>query len=683
MTNNFSTVKELQASRKFLLVRLEPARYLNDLLSLSGGGIYQATISGLFFSRVKANGTTLTKVTTVTNSGEWSYNETTGVLRVYSTPSASNALVGFHYLFYTGERFRMTYQDPEDSSTALRDWEPKIKNNPTISSTIENVTRGRLSISGSNFTVINDDNEFQDYLTGNDSFYNKEIKVWTCLDSTDNIKKNFHGKITSLRLTRTEVSINFEDNLSVLSLPALMGDNSLRTYFNLQDNSSLDPSKNGRPIPFMFGRVTRYQLLRDAVTNLGDAKKIDPESLYEAACTNFNSNISTTVNREWGLCRTKDGFLDFGHTPSAISQADANFTRFTSSAANIAKMFIGDTFVVNNGGTDYYFRTFHVDRVSNYIYATKNAAVATNDIIVTNKAPSIVIQQSATTFHYCLYGRDYTATESTTSGGNKYLKIDFVNNFEANHSGLVILDPTQHKVLFRVKPDQTNILHGSVAKFLLEKAGLTVSSSSVTTSNTTLAVNANFSIPQFDETDYAEYYKYVQLILESALSYLTLNNSFEIEYNLFDVPSSTDTITDTEILEGTFETDIDYKDIITQIIAYNPHYASTEATSTSSSSETSLKAEHLHGINRTVRFRHVLEDIGAVLEDIIAIRAERMATYSFETKTKNIDSILGDEFLLSKSGLLGGDSSKSIRILDLQKGAYKTKVKVSDFYNLA
>lgn len=682
MTNNFSTVKNNQASKKFLLVRLEPARYLNDLLTLDAGGIYQATLSSFVISKVQANGTNLTKVTTVTNSGEWSHNETTGVFRVYSTPSSSNAIVMFFYLFYTGERFRVVYQDPEDDTTTLRDWQPKIEKFPQISSSIENVINGKLSISPSSITIINDSHEFQAYLTGNDSFYNKEIKIWSCLDSTDNIKKNFQGRITSLSLSRTNVQIRFEDNLSVLALPALMGDESTYTYFNLQDNANLDPNKNGRPIPFIFGRVSRYQLLFESVTNLADAKKLDPTSLYEGVCTNFNSNISTTVNREWGLCRTKDGFLDFGFTPSAISQADANFTRLTGTAAQIAKMFIGDTFVITNGGTDYYFRTWYVDRVNNYVYATKNAAVTAGDSVTTNKAPSIVIQTADTTFYYPVYSRDYTATEVATAGGNSYLKITFVNNFEANHSGLGTLDPTFHKVLFRVKPNQSNILHGSVLKYILEKAGLTVNAASVTTANTTLNVNANFSIPQFDENDFHEYYKYIELILESTLGYITLNNSFEIEYNLFSTPSASTELTDTDILRNTFQTNISYKDIIDQIIAYNPHYSSVEATSTSSDSESSLKAKHLHGISRAVRFRHVLEDITGRLADILDVRKERSAVYEFETKIINIDSILGDQFLLTKDGLLGGDTSKAVKILELAKGVNRSKISVTDLYDL-
>ncbi len=682
MTNNFSTIKNNQASQKFFLVRLEPARYMNDLLSLDSGGIYQATLTGFVFSKVQANGTDLTKVTTVANSGEWSYNETTGVFRVYSAPSSSNIIVAFYYLFYTGERFRVVYQDPEDTATTLRDWEPKLKKSPSLVSSIDQVINGKLQISPSSLAIINDSHEFQEYLTGNDSFYNKGIKIWTCLDSTDNIKKAYEGRITGLSLSRTEVNLKFEDNLSILSLPALMADNSASTYYNLQDNASLDPQKNSKPIPFFFGKVSRYQLKRVLVTNLTDARLLDPESLYEAVCTNFNASISNTNNREWGIGRTKDGFLDFGFTPSAISQADANFTRLDCNAAQVSKIFIGDTFVISNAGTPYYFMVWHVDRVSNYIYCTKDANVLTGDSVATNKAPSLVIQRDASNVHYCLYGRDYTATESATSGGNKYLKITFTNNFEANHTGLLAIDPTQHKVLFRVKPDQTNIKHGSVLKFLLEKAGLTVNSSSVTTANSSLDVNANFSIPQFDESDYSEYYKYIELILSSTLAYITLNNSFEIEYKLFSTPSSTTQITDTDILQGSFDTEINYKDIVSQIIAYNPHYSSPETTATSSDSETSLKAQYLHGVNKTVRFRHVLEDITGRIESIMKVRRERYATYEFDSKIINIDSILGDEFLLVKSGLLGGDSSKSVKIMEIQKGIESTQLTATDLYNL-
>jgi hypothetical protein len=109
------------------------------------------------------------------------------------------------------------------------------------------------------------------------------------------------------------------------------------------------------------------------------------------------------------------------------------------------------------------------------------------------------------------------------------------------------LNPQIMLVAYKVKPLHSDQLHGSILKKILESAGLTVNSSSITAMNTLFSVNGAFSIPYFDEDDYNPYYKYIEDLLQSTLGYIFLNNSFEIEYELFSTPSSTSEITETDI----------------------------------------------------------------------------------------------------------------------------------------
>ncbi len=684
----FASVKDNQASTKFYLIRLKPARFMNDLLASIGGGQHTATFN-VAIAEVRENGVLLTKVSSNPSTGEWSHDESTGLFTVNptSSPSSSNAIVIFYYLFYTGDRFRVVTEDPEDPNTTKREWLARIESTPTIKNSVENILQGTLEVNSSTITLINNENEFEAFLTDDDSFHKKEVKVWLALDDIANIQKIFDGKIVDISLFDDSINVSINDPFALIQDPALMGDDSNETYFTVDDFPGLDPNFNGEAIPYFIGSVSRYKTIQDtAVTGLAAAKKIDPDTLYSAACTTFSETISTTTNREWGIGRVStDGFVDFSFTPSAIDNSAGGYTRLTGTSAQIAKFYAGDTFIVNDGGVDRHSMLFHVDRTSNFLYITKEALLTTGDDVEANDAPTVIVTDGVDSF-YALYGRDYTTTVTSTSGGNKYLKIDFVNNFEANHAGLTTLDPGLHVVNYRVRPDVSNALHGSVLKSLLESAGLTVNAASITAANSSLNVNANFSIPNFDEGDYDSYLKYLEDILKSTLGHISLNNSFEIEYNLFDAPSSSTEITDTDIVDRSFSIELRYSDIVNQVIAFNPHFGSTEAqedaTDTPSLSQSSNKAKYLHDINKTIRFRHVLESMNSRLSKILGIRAERTAVYLFDTKIANIDNIIGDDFLLSKNGILGNEATKQVTILSLSKNPNKTGVVCTDMLGI-
>lgn len=679
MTNNFSTLKLNQAVEKFTYIRFEPARYVNSDLTSIGGGKYTINLLDFNITQVQQNGIALSEVQTTPSSGEYYFNELTGLLTIYptATPSASVAIVVFHYLFFSSGGSSIIPEDPENTSTQLKHWKQRIIQSPPIENSIKNILAGVLTINSSSVSLINDSYDLNTYFGINDSWYQKEVKVWTCIDSSDNIQKVFEGIVTNVNVTAQSITIGFEDLISKFSTPALFGDDRSETYINKEDYPNIDSNKANSPIRMIFGTVSRYQTIPETVTNLTTAEKLDPTSLFEAYCVDYSPNISTTSNREWIACRTVDGYADFSCTPSNVNNTDPNYTRMTLTAGQIAKFHIGDTFVMNGK----YLRVYYVDRVNNYIYTTKDAGVTTGDSILASKLPSVVLSDKRDSTYYLMDTRDYSITQTTTTGGNKLYKIVLTNNFEANHPGLTALNVGTHSIYYRMKPDITNAKHGSVIKEILEKLGLTVNSTSISNANTSLTSNVNFTVPQFDETDYNEYFRYLELILSSSFGYIFLNNSFEIEYKLFDSPSSTTALTDTDILDNSFSLNVDYKDIITQLIAYNSHYSANEVinqAATPSVTIESIKSKHLHGIDRTVRFRHVLEDMSARLQDIMNFRAERSVLYNFETANRNLDSLIGDDYNMSNSGLLGTDTSRVVKIIKINKNNSRVSMTAID-----
>jgi hypothetical protein len=678
---SYSDIKTNQTSQKFILTRIEPARFVNDDLSLDSGTTYTMTFP-FVISKVVEQGTELTEVSSSPSTGEYSFNTSTNLLTVNlnNAVSSSNAVVVYYYLFYTIEKFRTIGSDPESPTVDLQDWEPKIISSPNIKQTIKNVINGQLTISSSNLNIINDNGDFNQYLTVNDSFYNKKVQVWHCLDDISNIQKIFEGRITGLTVRRTQVSMNVKDNLDLLSNPASMGDTEI--FYNDDDFTKVQPGFIGEPVRYYFGSVSRYDTIPETVTNLTDAQKLDPTKMDEAICTNYTTDITTSNNREWTVGRVgSNGTTNFSFSPSNVDNTDANFTRLGTTAASVAKIHIGDTFEITGSGT-YRERVYYVDRTNNYVYITKQAGVIATDTVQTNDCPSLVITDVSGNYYYPLYGRDYTAATSTTSGGNKLIKITFTNNFETNHAGLTTLDPGVNQVYFKIKPNASDQNQATVLKEILDQAGLTTNASSFTTAGTTLNVNAAFSIPLYNESNYNEYYKYVEKICQSTLGYIYLNNSFEIVYKLFATISASTDITDTEIIVNTSNYKIDYQDIVTQFIAYNPHYNSNEFVSTASQTASSNKARYLHNVINTDRFEHVLENYTAKITDQINLRSESDITYTFQTKGINFDSTIGDEYNLTSNDLPGQVNSKGIKIVEIEKGNTQTKLLAKDLYNL-
>jgi len=678
---SYSTIKTNQTSQKFILARLEPARFVNDLLTLDSGTTYTMTFS-YKISKVVEQGTELTLVSGTPSTGEYSINEDTNLLTVNlnNAVSSTNAVVVFYYLFYTIEKFRVLGVDPEAPTTDLQEWQPKIIKSPNIKQSIKNVISGKLSISSSNLEIINDNGEFNQYLTENDSFYNKTIQVWHCLDSTSNIQKIFEGRITALIVRRTSVNLALKDNLDALSSPATMGDT--ETFYTNDDFTNVTPKSIGEVVRYYFGSVSRYNTIPEAVTNLTNAQKLDPTKMDMAVCTNYTTDITTSNNRAWTIGRVgSNGTTNFSFSPDSVDNSDANFTRLDTDSATVAKIHIGDTFEVTGSGT-YRERVYYVDRTNNYVYITKQSSIIATDTVQTNDCPSIVITDLSGNYYYPLYGRDYTASTATTSGGNKLITITFTNNFEANHSGLTALDPGVNNVHFKIKPNASYQLHSQVLKEILDKSGITTNASSFTSAGSTFSINAAFSIPFYNQQTYQPYFNYAEKICQSTLGYIYLNNDFEIAYELFSTISASTSITDIEIIEKTTSYTVNYKDIVTQLITFNPHYNSSEFVSVASQTSSSNKSRYLHEIINVNRFQHVLEDFSSKITDHINLISERDIDYKISTKGINFDSMIGDEFNLESNDLPGGVSSKAIKIIETEKANTRTKLLVKDLYNL-
>lgn len=726
-------------SHRHLLVRLTPARYVSESLASIGGGVYEMTFP-YPPARVTRNTGTCTKVDTIVAINQWTYNETTQLLqvRLAGAPTDTNVVLVHYYLFFSsasGGDDQVAYETPTDSATALRLWKPSIVGEPEIQQTLSDVFYGVFSIAASNLAIANADDSFQAYLSDDDSFNEKPIDIWIVVN--EQIQKVYTGKVKTITIDEDAVSIGMLDGFARLNQPAYFGDE-LEEAFYLRDSSTfpdLDPAMHFTAIPFVFGRnpaPTEYVTIgrtgpwRD-ITDSGPASQgynylffLSPtQTIGQAVCVDYDPNIGSTKNREWGLARTADAFLtlDIGSPVGGLihldakdsptntgdrwmqntdSSSDRTHWYMTYSGAIDANLLPGDSLKYVNGGTTYYLLVTDVGAndpleiggfISNRIPSSTTSTIATSHLVSTI-APALVIVDGTTgDAHLPVYGHDFTYVSSTTNGNNEMMTVTFVNGFETaqtggqdNHSGLTTLDPRTHQIFFRVRQSESNDAsrHDQVLQKILESADLTVDATTFAAFAALLTAKCVFTVPNLDEDEPGPYIQYAQALLKSTLGYVQINaTDGEVEYARAAAPSSSTEITDDlRIGVSPPAITIDYRDIVTSITASNRHYPDGPSLPL----EESVKAAMLHGVEQKVIYEHVLETLEDVIGPLLDVLSERRATYAWTVATKLLDAGLGDDRLLVSGGdyLLGQVASRAVKITSLTKGPHGVLVEATD-----
>lgn len=680
------------ATERFLLVRINPARFVEPVFV--SGSLYEMAFP-YPVNRLERNGVALTKVTTVSNDDEWSYDESTGILSVQLADppdDSTNILIAYYYLFYTGTITRSISEDPEDPLTTTREWEPRILQYPVISQSFENIINGVFTISDTSIEIINTAGEFQRFLTVNDSFNNKDVEIWMCINNAQNIQKIFTGTVSAISCSQNTVVLSLLDRFNTLKQPAFMGDTTDEAIFRRNPSSypALDPKQNGKPNPYIVGSTSRYQTAGQPDMPAGGPPAYLLSVGTEGVCLDYSADVSDTTNRIWGLGRIKGNLQDqsFGTILDTLdTMAGYRFIKFDS----ISNVFIGDTFSWNELGTDYYAVVNFVGDFTylgndyNLVISDPTGPFTLSSTVSSLKSIGVFIEapNSVQTYAVPRQIRDYTTSELTTSDGNRFIKIEFTVGFESNFPDLGFLAPDAMQVFYRLS-NTVVFSHADILEEILGKVGLPILASTFTAAEGALPVNARFHIPNFDEDAADNYLKYVQDVLSSTLGTLKINSSFEVEYHLLEAPVSNDLRDSFLMLDsGTF-CEIDYADIVTKIIAFNPHNDSGDAVddvNTPAATAESLKARYLHGLVNVDRFRHVLEELTTKIQDHINLKSMRKAKYTFETATQDIDSELGSDLEIDNKIVLGG-GTQDVKIVTIEKAPAKIKVQALDLKGL-
>lgn len=661
MANEFDTVKLQASSEKFNLIRFEPARAVENDLVLSSGTTYTITFAFSPVSRVTVDGVSYTKVSSSPTSGQFSFDESTKLLTInLGVALTDQIVVVFYYLFFTKDKARVTFETPTDDSTPNRVWLPRISEDPSFDFNLRDITEGLISFGTSAITLSNQDGFFEQYFGDDDSWANKKVTIWLALEDVENVRVVFRGLIRTATISR-QVSIEYFDEFSVLNKTFYGNGSFINSSFNLVRFPSLHNPRQNFPIYRLYAESSYYRVI-DEGTATG-LFKLSPYRLLEASCVLFSTDITLSTNRRWGTIYYEgDGGVQTD-TVAAVDHTDANFSLIDYGTGKKYK--IGDT--LHFGGSKY-ARVLYVDTINEQIKTTKEATIAVSDTITRPGVSAIVILQNDI-FYYPLFQRDYTVDYGVDN--NNIISIQFNTDFESNVSMPSPLNPDLDQVFYRAWADTgKDLKHGSVVQEILETAGLTVDTASITAANTASSVKTNFYIPFVADQGFTTFANNLGKLLQSTFGYIALNNDLEFTYALFETPTNDNEVTDRQILLGSYDQFLDYNDIINEMFPENDH--DIFEVGFTNNSVMSDRATYLHESSVSRTYNHVLAD-SSRMQSLFDYLSNRKGFFSFSTKT-NPDVIIGDNYAITRDNIIGDAGSKNVTLIKVSKKATKTDV---------
>lgn len=724
------------ASKRHTLARIEPGKYINDDLVSIGGNLYTISLPGFIISRLKRSDSIYNLVvSTPAFDNEYSFDESTGLLTIYSLvpPSASAVFVVYFYLFYTTD-FDRYYPEDAVSGIANRLWKGRILESPNNRQDITNIASSSiLTSSQSKLSIDNTDFEISNLIDDTVSFKDKSVIVWLVVNGQiEEIFKGLIKAITSITDRAVDFSIN-DFITTLLNNPAYIGDYSV-AIANKTTWPSLRNEHVGKPIPFIYGQYSPYGLTANEFLFAGSPASyrsfLKPDTKTTLTGIDIGSN-------EWILCRIPVGATIKVKTipdttfAGVVSRyfysrnrdvVDIGYQRFNDTPFP-SNFLVGDSWSqdsIDYPGTTRYFIANGYSRAggTNFGWIGNIEDLEAIDTPRTYiPSPYIVVRKGGKT--YVPYPElHYTSSLVAAGDGiSQFVKITFTSAFFTDIADedtsqvmpfeeldnprrdpdgapakndrvitglLASLDDAE--VFFRVELEESSIdiNHADVLQNIIENAGLSLNAASFTAAKAALSVDTQFCIPNIGESSYQPYAKYIQDLIQSTLGTVYLNTNREVVYKLFDAPdvSASNQIIEVDTL-GSPSVSIDYFDVVSKLTFTNDHVVKNLLIS--ETSEVFLEdtiSQYLHETKNEKIIKHVLADITPRYNAIANLKSKRFLTYRIETSTINLLDELTDTINLQHKIIMGGLGSKNLVLLGYEKSQDSVKLIFSDLYGL-
>lgn len=700
MANNYSTEKDKASSEKFFICRLTPARDISDDIILESDSLYSTPLDVPHISKVEVDGSEYSEADLPLTGFEWNYDGDT--LYINGIGEDSTVII-FYDIYISTKAGIYSNHDPINETGQIVRWVPRLIGGglaPKISQ--KNTIYGSLEISTISAEISNADDNFNKYFTNNDSWNSKEALVWHCIGTIDNIKLLYKGFIND---------VSFGDNISILIDDVFTKLDDIFELPFVPSSPGYDPKDHGKKYPIIFQSVSKYteisrpsisatDITYDGAVSYNSAAsvtpKIIPGSMHKAYVTNYNTDGSTFTGWEADILREGETGV-YAITDTVISFTNPDTDRFYIQVADESLYHIGDNIVVfseiDGDPTETVFMVYAINPGEIRVYfmdvITSSGNIADGDTI---KIPRLSLVQLVDTTSQdsfnggfsvpLVYNRDYNLDTVTIKydsrgpllGNSFYIQIIQVDLSSSDFNFYTGTPNNDNVSLYYRRRSGDGLNHSKFMKEVINYwGGIDIDTTSFSSAET-VDIEVNKVYPDEPTSQDSNYRDIVEPVLSNVPGLLYPNDDFDISYSVLNAPSSTREVDETDIIKDSFKNRLRYLDLSSRLVAERKH----GYTSTTTPGETSSPIEYttdrgrlLHGGGKTKNFILELDTDdfeSSSLSKIKTIYGERFYTVELELSSKFSDLKINDDLNISYSGLLGNDTSRQFKVIELTKG---------------
>lgn len=633
----------------------------------------------------------------------FSYDPETGYIK-FATPLLSNTsqiqddetLILEYYLFFTSYVGRRAPMDMESGEEVY--WAPRLPKDFSVGLNQSNSLNGQLSVSTSDISLKNEDLFFHDFFGVHDSFNNREFKVWRCIDDVSNKQFEFSGVIRGANLDDRSCSFDLKDILAVLDLTHYAGFTSYKYYSDMADavDYLIRGDDQSRPVYRLLGKTGPYEVFYYNTQQALQVRLLDPSKMIPGTCVSYDPTTKTTsTNRKWscGFGPSDANNKTLTCTSALTRIIDTYHDSVLQCSSNPEGVLaVGDTFKL---GTQY---GIVIGTTSNSIYTWPENALFAAGTITRVKCPAVVVVNSDGTKFYPKGIQDYTCA----IGPKGDLQITFVNNFEAGYSGMGTLDPDTCEVYVRYWNDDYDSKSSSIVKSVLQDSGLTCADSFAPDQSPAWPdPQLSFTIPFIGDGSFPTAAEVIEACLKSALAFIYLDNSGEFRYKSFldgiqadsaDIENQSGQDPDDGISQSNSSSFAVVFDLYDQYVGtrfdltHAPQSTSWNAYFGSYSfSGPGAAQERLYNTNKMAVIETVIDphnNQGLSSSDFFEkyndLMTGRKAEYSLKVFSRHFRLYIGDDILVSRSKLIGGENESYMRVISQDKASNEMDLKLLD-----
>lgn len=607
------------------------------------------------------------------------YDPETGYLKVYSDHSLNQTdyCVVEYFMFFTEERGRYAPYNLESGFDQVY-WEPRLPKGFSADYSQQNNLQGVLSVASAPLNLKNYDGFFNKFFTVNDTFSNREVKVWRCDGSYDDKWVEFRGVIRNVDLSDTECTFGVADPLARLDdsytdgkpLTALALAQAGAYYIRTVDSD--------KPVSRLLGKISSHSYLTKYTGQSIDIPWLHWENMIN--CTNvlFNNVPTTSNNRKWSV--------GFGPASAATQQRDvtavANYTSGTFSATKftidnalgpVSEWLPVGTCIINNGK---YGIVYASNDTEAYVWPHNASFSAAFDILRMPVISVIVVRDGQ--WCYPMAGESYTCQ----IGAAGDLQIVFNNSFETLPSvGLgTALNPFEDEVYAVMMNDSgdgraSKIVYDCLVQLQMEVNMSFEPDQTPPWTDAELAM----TIPFPGQSTFPLMRDVVEEALRSAMGFLYFNVAGYLQYGSFlrvlDPSPFIEEINQKN--SSNFSVSFDLWDLyggvsfeFTQTKRYGPYRVEYDMV------KDFYKTQNLYNVETAIDTTR--KATWSFLTDYANLVMGRNATFKIDALSEHMGLYIGDDIYVTRKRLLADDTTTTLRVIAISKQVNRATFQLSD-----